>query len=113
MGTRMDPFWVPPEDFGPPRDLDEIAAQLQDLDGQLGRLVWACHAVRPRVNMRPTMRELPQLQRRSSTPNKCSRTTPHWPQTSPAATKAPGCSGRTHCSPPGNSSHSATSPFPR
>lgn len=31
MGARMDQFWVPPDEFGPPRDLDEIAAQLQDV----------------------------------------------------------------------------------
>lgn len=61
MSTGMDPFWVPPEEFGPPRELSEIADALRDVTVALGRMVRACHAVRPRVNMRPTVRELHRM----------------------------------------------------
>lgn len=61
MGTEVDPFWVPPEEFGPPRDLSEIAEAPRDVTVVLDRVVRACHAVRPRVNMRPTVRELHRM----------------------------------------------------
>jgi len=61
MSTGMDPFWVPPDEFGPPRELNEIADALRDVTVVLGLVVRACHAVRPRVNMRPTVRELHRM----------------------------------------------------
>lgn len=61
MSAGVDPFWVPPEEFGRPRDLVEIAEELRDVTVLLGRVVRACHAVRPRVNLRPTLRELGRL----------------------------------------------------
>ncbi len=54
----MDPFWFPPEEFGPPQDLGEIATELRTICEALERVSNACHAVRPRVNMRPTVRKL-------------------------------------------------------
>lgn len=62
MGAGIDPFWVPPEDFGPPRDLGQVAEQVKDVANQLAAVVRTCHAVRPRVNMRPTVRALERLQ---------------------------------------------------